>query len=117
GPLRDKLPYYAKAPPSEAVALLATIARAVHYAHQQQILHRDLKPANVFIDETGAPRVGDFGLVKFLDETEPGDSTRRVMGTWAYMSPEQAAGLDEKLSPATDVWALGVILYEMLTGV
>jgi serine/threonine-protein kinase len=102
--------------PPAAVALLEKIARAVHAAHAHGILHRDLKPANVLLDEHGEPLIADFGLAKLLDGspglTDPG----QVVGTPSYLSPEQAAGRNDLFSPATDVWALGVILCEMLTG-
>jgi tetratricopeptide (TPR) repeat protein/predicted Ser/Thr protein kinase len=101
-----------------AVELVAKIARAVHFAHQHGIVHRDLKPANVMIDaETGEPVLMDFGLAKVAAEggerlTQTGD----VMGTPAYMSPEQASGRQELVGPATDVYALGAILFELIAG-
>jgi hypothetical protein len=102
--------------PRAAVLLMEKIARAVHTAHRHGILHRDLKPANVLLDEQGEPLIADFGLAKLLDGgpalTDPG----LVMGTPAYLSPEQAVGRSDLFGPATDVWALGVILFEMLTG-
>jgi hypothetical protein len=105
-----------RADPRAAVALVEKIARAVHVAHVHGILHRDLKPANVLLDEHGEPLIADFGLAKFLDGgpglTDPG----QVVGTPAYLSPEQAAGRNDLFGPATDVWALGVILFELLTG-
>ena len=104
------------ADPRAAVALLEKVARAVHCAHRRNILHRDLKPANILLDEHGNPWVSDFGLAKLvdasLDLTQPG----QAIGTPAYMAPEQASGATDRLSPRTDVWALGVILYELLTG-
>jgi serine/threonine protein kinase len=102
--------------PRAAVALVEKIARAVHTAHVHGILHRDLKPANVLLDEHGEPLIADFGLAKFLDGgpglTDPG----QVVGTPAYLSPEQAAGRSDLFGPATDIWALGVILFELFTG-
>jgi serine/threonine-protein kinase len=101
--------------PRAAATLVEKVARAIHYVHQHGILHRDLKPANVLLDEQDEPRVTDFGLAKFRDGevaiTQPG----AVLGTPAYMAPEQARGQGEQVGPATDVWALGVILYELLT--
>jgi hypothetical protein len=102
--------------PRAAVALVEKVARAVQYLHDKRILHRDLKPSNILLDERGEPGVSDFGLAKFVDAdfelTQPG----MVVGTLAYMAPEQADGLADRISPLTDVWALGVILYELLTG-
>jgi serine/threonine-protein kinase len=102
--------------PREAAALVAKIARAVHYAHTKGILHRDIKPSNVLLDERGEPLVSDFGLAKFLNAdaelTHPGIP----VGTPAYMAPEQAAGQTNAVSVRSDVWSLGVLLYELLTG-
>jgi serine/threonine-protein kinase len=103
-------------PPRQAAALIATLARAVHHAHEHQILHRDLKPSNVLFAADGTPKVADFGLAKMLDETSVGQThTGMVLGTAAYMAPEQAGGRIRDMGPAADVWALGVILYECLT--
>jgi serine/threonine-protein kinase len=102
--------------PKAAVALMLKVARAVHHAHRHHVLHRDLKPSNVLLDEEGEPLVSDFGLAKMLDSaldlTQPGD----MVGTPLYMAPEQATGRSDQAGPASDVWALGVMLYEMLTG-
>jgi serine/threonine protein kinase len=102
--------------PRAAAVLVEKVARAMHCVHQHGILHRDLKPGNILLDEHGEPRVGDFGLAKFRDSqvdiTHPG----AILGTPAYMAPEQARGQVDCLGPATDVWALGVILYQLLTG-
>ena len=101
--------------PRRAAALLRTVAEAVDYAHRLGVLHRDLKPGNVLIDERGEPQVADFGLARRLDDTLAADSDE-VSGTPSYMAPEQATLKSRKLTPATDVYGLGAILYELLTG-
>jgi WD40 repeat protein len=102
-------------PPQQAAALVAKLAWGVQAAHEAKVLHRDLKPANVLLAADGTPKVTDFGLAKKLDArgvTLPGV----VMGTPSYMAPEQASGAGQELGPAVDVYALGAILYECLTG-
>jgi hypothetical protein len=98
------------------VRTMIKVARAVHHAHQLGILHRDLKPSNVLLDEQDEPKVTDFGLAKFPSAIPELSREGELIGTPAYMSPEQATGLNEKIGPATDVWGLGVILYELVTG-
>jgi hypothetical protein len=100
----------------EAAQCLATICEAVHKAHQQGILHRDLKPSNVVIDLHGVPHVTDFGLAKRVQDDSQLTQTGAIVGTPSYMSPEQAAGSRGTLGPASDVYSLGAILYEILTG-
>jgi tetratricopeptide (TPR) repeat protein len=103
-------------PVTQAARIVETLARAIHYAHQRGIVHRDLKPANVLLTIDGVPKITDFGLAKLLD-TEVGQTKLGViMGTPSYMAPEQARGQAQEIGPATDVYALGTILYELLTG-
>jgi len=90
-------------------------ARAVHHAHERGILHRDLKPSNILMDGSGEPHVSDFGLAK-IAERGPSDSGPALCGTPGFMSPEQAAGKSKELTTATDVFSLGAILYQLLTG-
>jgi serine/threonine protein kinase len=102
--------------PRQAAQLAQTLARATHYVHGQNIVHRDLKPANVLFTAEGTPKIADFGLAKRLDRDKALTETYMVMGTAGYMAPEQAAGQARAVGPAADVYALGAILYEMLTG-
>jgi serine/threonine protein kinase len=102
--------------PAEAAALMLGIADAVAYAHRQGVIHRDLKPDNVLLDQEGRPRVTDFGLAKSMSSEAGLTSAGQIMGTPAYMAPEQAWGKVHLMGPATDVYALGGILYFLLTG-
>jgi tRNA A-37 threonylcarbamoyl transferase component Bud32/mono/diheme cytochrome c family protein len=108
----------ARQPPSprEAAELTATLARAVQAAHEHGIVHRDLKPANVMLTVDGVPKIADFGLAKRLDHDTDHTHTGEILGTPSYMAPEQAEGHKDRIGPATDVYALGAILYECLTG-
>jgi len=103
-------------PPREAATLLAKVADAVQAAHDRGVLHRDLKPSNILIDATGRPHVSDFGLAKRLEDDPSVTHTGAILGTPCYMSPEQAAGSRGDVGPTSDVWSLGAILYQMLTG-
>jgi eukaryotic-like serine/threonine-protein kinase len=102
--------------PPAAAELLRMIAEAVQYAHTQGVIHRDLKPANILIGAEGRPRITDFGLAKRVEDAAELTTTGQILGTPSYMAPEQAAGRIHAISPRTDVYALGAILYEMLTG-
>jgi len=101
------------------IEILEKVARAVHHAHEAGVVHRDLKPANIILDAEGRPRVTDFGLAKVAqDEGGSGSSTRAgaSLGTPHYMSPEQVRGDIEGTDPRSDIYALGVMLYQGLTG-
>jgi tetratricopeptide (TPR) repeat protein len=102
-------------PEREAALLVETLSRAVHYTHQRGILHRDLKPTNVLMTPDGTPKITDFGLAKLADQAGP-TQTEALLGTPNYMPPEQAAGNTKKIGVAADVYSLGAILYELLTG-
>jgi tetratricopeptide (TPR) repeat protein len=104
-------------PPRPAAELIQVLARAVHAAHRHGVIHRDLKPANVLLAEDGTPKITDFGLAKLVGTDRAGQTqTGAVIGTPSYMAPEQASGDHREVGSAIDVYALGAILYEMLTG-
>ncbi len=105
-------------PPAQAARLVQTLARAVQAAHEAGIVHRDLKPSNVLLAADGTPKIADFGLAKFLGSDSGRTHTGAILGTPSYMAPEQGQGegRGEGVGPAADVWALGAILYECLTG-
>ncbi len=101
--------------PRDAVKIVLAIAHGLRFAHRNSIVHRDLKPSNIMIDRDGRVRIADFGLA--VDLTDPmRSSSRKLAGTLAYMAPEQIRGENHRLDGRTDVWAVGVILYGMLTG-
>ena len=100
----------------QAVELIAKVARTVHYAHEQGILHRDIKPGNILLDAKGEPHLTDFGLARLVETESTVTRTLEVLGTPSYMAPEQAAGNNTKLTNATDVYGLGAVLYQLLTG-
>ncbi len=103
-------------PAPRAAELVEALARAMHHAHQHGVVHRDLKPANVLMAADGQPKVTDFGLAKQLDSAQGQTRTGAILGTPSYMAPEQAGGRSKDIGPATDVYALGAILYELVTG-
>jgi tetratricopeptide (TPR) repeat protein/tRNA A-37 threonylcarbamoyl transferase component Bud32 len=100
----------------EAAALVARIARAIHAAHQRGVIHRDLKPANILIDTDGEPHVTDFGLARRIEGDSGLSHSGAIMGSPSYMAPEQAAGKIHEITTAVDIYGLGAILYELLTG-
>jgi eukaryotic-like serine/threonine-protein kinase len=106
--LRDDLP--------RGLSLMKQVAAGVHYAHTQGVVHRDLKPDNILITDAGEAKVTDFGLAQRLDGQSSLTATGAMLGTPSYMAPEQVAGRREQISGRTDVYALGVILYELVTG-
>ncbi len=103
-------------PIRRAVKLIAKLARTVHHAHQHGILHRDIKPGNILLDQQGKPHLTDFGLARLLEAESTITHTLDVMGTPSYMAPEQAAGETTKLNKATDIYGLGAVFYQLLTG-
>ena len=103
-------------PPQSAAEWLKAIAGAVQFAHQRGVLHRDLKPQNIMVDTEDRPRVTDFGIAKILGGDSTLTRTDAVIGSPSYMSPEQARGRNDLVGPASDVYSLGAILYELLTG-
>ncbi|MEW6302344.1 MAG: serine/threonine-protein kinase [Verrucomicrobiota bacterium] len=115
GGLDDRLEEYRK-DLRKAARLMTKVSRAVHYAHQRGILHRDLKPDNILIDDQGEPQITDFGLAKRVEDDEHLTISGAIMGTPAYMAPEQATGKTRQLSTAVDVYSLGAVLYLLLTG-
>ena len=103
-------------PARRAAEWIAAIARALHYAHQRGVLHRDIKPGNILMDANGQPHLLDFGLAKLLEADSTLTLTEAIMGSPSYMSPEQAAGQARQLTVAADIYSLGAVLYEALTG-
>ncbi len=103
-------------PPRRAAELIAKVARTVHYAHEHGILHRDIKPGNILLDAKGEPHLTDFGLARLVESESTVTRTLEVLGTPSYMAPEQAEGENEAVSSATDVYGIGAVLYQLLTG-
>jgi serine/threonine protein kinase/Tfp pilus assembly protein PilF len=100
----------------QAAELITKLARTVHYAHEHGILHRDIKPGNILLDAKGEPHLTDFGLARLLETKSTVTHTMDVLGTPSYMAPEQASGRNEQPSSATDIYGLGAVLYQLLTG-
>jgi eukaryotic-like serine/threonine-protein kinase len=103
-------------PIRQAVELIAKVARTVHYAHEHGILHRDIKPGNILLDAKGEPHLTDFGLARLVESESSVTQTLDVLGTPSYMAPEQAVGNNAAVCSATDVYGLGAVLYQLLTG-
>src|SRR5436305_12323602 len=99
-----------------AVELIAKLARTVHYAHENGILHRDIKPGNVLLDKEGEPHLTDFGLARLVESEGTVTRTTDVLGTPSYMAPEQAIGNNAELTAAADIYGLGAVFYQLLTG-
>src|SRR5205814_1621757 len=100
----------------QAAELIAKVARTVHYAHEHGILHRDIKPGNILLDQKGEPHLTDFGLARLVETESTVTRTMEVLGTPSYMAPEQAVGNNAAICSATDVYGLGAVLYQLLTG-
>src|SRR5881396_3570013 len=100
----------------QAAELIAKVARTVHYAHEHGILHRDIKPGNILLDQRGEPHLTDFGLARLVESESTVTRTLEVLGTPSYMAPEQAVGNNAAIGSVTDVYGLGAVLYQLLTG-
>lgn len=116
GTLRDRAGEF-RHDPRVAVVLMVKVARAVHAAHQRGIIHRDLKPGNILVDPEGEPHITDFGLAKHVGDSSSMTLSGQVMGSPNYMAPEQVQSADRSVSTAADIYSLGAVLYELLTGV
>ncbi|MCA9913405.1 MAG: protein kinase, partial [Anaerolineae bacterium] len=114
GNLRDLLRQHHTCDVQHTARILGHIASALHYVHQQQVVHRDIKPSNILLDESGVAYLADFGIAKRLLHTDGLTQSESIIGSLDYISPEQARG--EVVSPSTDIYGLGVLLYEMLVG-
>jgi TolB-like protein/predicted Ser/Thr protein kinase/Flp pilus assembly protein TadD len=112
----DEVARHEPMPIRRAVELIAKVARTVHYAHEHGILHRDIKPGNILLDAKGEPHLTDFGLARLVESESSVTQTLDVLGTPSYMAPEQALGNNAAVSSATDVYGLGAVLYQLLTG-
>lgn len=100
----------------KAAQVVSKLAKAVHHAHRRGVLHRDLKPGNVLLDEHGEPQITDFGLAKLIDQKSHATRSGSILGTPAFMSPEQASGNGREITTSTDVYGLGAVLYALVTG-
>src|SRR5881394_3378956 len=109
-------PAWRPVPPRHAAELVSKLARTVHYAHERGILHRDIKPGNILLDAKGEPHLTDFGLARLVESESSVTHTLEVLGTPSYMAPEQAVGNNAAINRLTDVYGLGAVLYQLLTG-
>src|SRR5437660_7003055 len=100
----------------QAAELMAKLAHTLHHAHQNGVLHRDVKPGNILLDAKGEPHLTDFGLARLVESESSVTHTLDVLGTPSYMAPEQALGNNAAISSVTDVYGLGAVLYQLLTG-
>src|SRR5256886_2611740 len=112
----DDVPRRQPMPIRRAVELIVKVARTVHYAHEHGILHRDIKPGNILLDAKGEPHLTDFGLARLVESESTVTRTLEVLGTPSYMAPEQAVGNNAAIGSVTDVYGLGAVLYQLLTG-
>jgi serine/threonine-protein kinase len=112
----DKIIGSSPMPGRKAAELMAKLAHTLHHAHQHGVLHRDVKPGNILLDAKGEPHLTDFGLARLVETESTVTRTLEVLGTPSYMAPEQAAGNNTLLTRATDVYGLGAVLYQLLTG-
>src|SRR5947208_7301777 len=112
----DKVVRREPMPIRRAVELIAKVARTVHYAHEHHILHRDIKPGNILLDQQGEPHLTDFGLARLVETESTVTHTEQIMGTPSYMAPEQAVAHKTQLTSTTDVYGVGAVLYQLLTG-
>jgi serine/threonine protein kinase/Flp pilus assembly protein TadD len=112
----DKIVGSSPMPGRKAAELMAKLARTLHHAHQHGVLHRDVKPGNILLDAKGEPHLTDFGLARLVETESTVTATLEVLGTPSYMAPEQAAGNNTQLTSATDIYGLGAVLYQLLTG-
>src|SRR5438477_1115568 len=115
GPL-DKVAEREQMSPRRAAEVIARLARTLHYAHERGVLHRDIKPGNILIDRKGDPHLTDFGLARVVETESTVTRTTEALGTPSYMAPEQAKGNKTRVTSATDVYGLGAVLYQLITG-
>src|SRR5207248_3498475 len=112
----DEVVRHAPMSSRQAAELVARVARTVHYAHEHGILHRDIKPGNILLDAKGEPHLTDFGLARLVETESNVTRTLEVLGTPSYMAPEQAVGNNAGVTSATDIYGLGAVLYQLVSG-